>query len=301
MKYYIYLSETKVNMLYDQIGPEPPTLATGVDLRQVLRERFSESDLKNLAYDLGIDHEDLPGTSKSDLPRELLLYVRRRKRTNELIQHIRKERPDVELPDTPAAAQLPATPKIYAKLEAVIDYLERRDKIGDVKQPKAYFRGELVVQWGEFPQTGLVYFTGMDGRTLLGLGGSLKHIIDQEPVKGLKSSGSRFAGIQKSLIEELKLQPLIDTLEQQSESALNSVANVDNKRMLLALENAGGKLSSGTKERVEFVARRLGWWPGDRNSKPLGYLSRSGELAQSYFQAILGTPLYVALSEEPAG
>ena len=62
-------------------------------LRLILIEYFSETDLKNLAFDLGVDHERLPGQSKDDLARELIMYLKRQGRHIQLIDAGRSQRP----------------------------------------------------------------------------------------------------------------------------------------------------------------------------------------------------------------
>jgi hypothetical protein len=58
-----------------------------------LREQFSRGDLRQLAFDLGVDHEDLPGDTKTDLARELTLDCQRRGRLAELERVVERERP----------------------------------------------------------------------------------------------------------------------------------------------------------------------------------------------------------------
>ena len=64
-------------------------------LRQILVDYFSESELHNLAFDLGVDYENLPGKSKGDKGRELITFLDHRGRLAELIRMIRQVRPDM--------------------------------------------------------------------------------------------------------------------------------------------------------------------------------------------------------------
>jgi hypothetical protein len=43
-------------------------------LRRILTERFSEAELHNLVFDLGIAYDILPGSSKEDKARELIAF-----------------------------------------------------------------------------------------------------------------------------------------------------------------------------------------------------------------------------------
>ena len=56
------------------------------ELRKILTNRFNESELRDLCFDLGLDYDDLPGAGKKDKARELVAYYHRRGRIGELIQ-----------------------------------------------------------------------------------------------------------------------------------------------------------------------------------------------------------------------
>lgn len=82
---------------------EPVTLpaeAAGVPLarlRQMLTERLDPNDLKNLAFDLGVDLDSLPPGGKSDRVRELLEYLHRRGELERVVVWVREQRPDLGL------------------------------------------------------------------------------------------------------------------------------------------------------------------------------------------------------------
>jgi hypothetical protein len=69
------------------------------EIRQVLVERFSESELHTLTSDLGIEYEELPGIGKADKARELVDFLERRRQLGRLVSAIEGARPDVEFPD----------------------------------------------------------------------------------------------------------------------------------------------------------------------------------------------------------
>ena len=58
-----------------------------------LIRQFDIAELRHLAFELQIDHEDLPGETKMDLARELALHCQRRGRLAELEQVVREKRP----------------------------------------------------------------------------------------------------------------------------------------------------------------------------------------------------------------
>ena len=57
-----------------------------IHLRRLLTQRFNESELQTVCFDLGVDYENLPGQSKVDKARELVEYLERRDRIPELIE-----------------------------------------------------------------------------------------------------------------------------------------------------------------------------------------------------------------------
>ena len=61
-------------------------------LRQALIDYFSLDELRTLCFDLGIDFEELPGTSKGAKARDLVQYWRNRRDLNRLVEAIRHER-----------------------------------------------------------------------------------------------------------------------------------------------------------------------------------------------------------------
>jgi hypothetical protein len=66
-----------------------------IELRNVFRERFNLSDLSDLCQELGIDIENLPGTSRNEKARELAAYLGRRDMVGKLAEVGPKSWPDV--------------------------------------------------------------------------------------------------------------------------------------------------------------------------------------------------------------
>jgi len=93
-------------------------------LRTYLSDRFSLQDLKEMVFDLGYDHESLPGSSKPEFVRELLAYCERegalagllgaahRRRPDDAIAHLAKqiEQGQASGKATPSAASAPPPP-----------------------------------------------------------------------------------------------------------------------------------------------------------------------------------------------
>lgn len=62
-------------------------------LRKNLTQYFSDGELRDLAFDLGVDYESLPGQGKADKARELVAHLERRGRLDELREQLQRLRP----------------------------------------------------------------------------------------------------------------------------------------------------------------------------------------------------------------
>jgi hypothetical protein len=82
------------NTPQSNLSPSPLTLP---QLRQLIEDNFSVTELRNLCFDIGADHENLTSYGKSDLARELVRWSEHRGRVNELIEKIRNLRPHLAL------------------------------------------------------------------------------------------------------------------------------------------------------------------------------------------------------------
>lgn len=71
-----------------------------VNLRRILTERFDESELRTLCFDLGIEYENLPGLGKADKARELVAYSERHDHISDLVRVGKKQRPDIPWAET---------------------------------------------------------------------------------------------------------------------------------------------------------------------------------------------------------
>lgn len=77
-------------------SPIDPDLT--VMVQHALHQFFNTDDLSQLAFELGIDYENLPGSTKERKARELVLFVDRRGQLEMLVQAVREMRPNVPLP-----------------------------------------------------------------------------------------------------------------------------------------------------------------------------------------------------------
>jgi len=86
-------------------------------LRHELDQRFDEQELRSLCFDLRVDYDNLPGEGKVNKARELVAYMARRGRLDDLAKIGRRMRPDVDWEAliqppqviTPATRRVPST------------------------------------------------------------------------------------------------------------------------------------------------------------------------------------------------
>jgi predicted component of viral defense system (DUF524 family) len=85
----------------EQANINQPTLETPkssttsmslTELQQKLTEQFNLRELRDLCFELGVDHEELASDVKSELSREMIGYLKRRGRLAELINRVQELR-----------------------------------------------------------------------------------------------------------------------------------------------------------------------------------------------------------------
>ena len=118
-------------------------------------------------------------------------------------------------------------PNRYMKLAGILSELAERESIGTLEQPKLYFKGKLRMKYGIYPNTELVYFSGRNDNTIVGLVGSLKHFEDKQVETLTCGVGSGAVGVTKSLVQELNMQPIIDQHQRTLESEAGLVNDSD--------------------------------------------------------------------------
>lgn len=154
-----------------------------------------------------------------------------------------------------------------ARLERVVRHLHDFGDLGSVAEPGQFFGGILPMRWGPFHGTSLVYFGGEADGTVVGLGGSGKHVLgssSEQDAEGVPRS------VTPNLLDGLAAEPGIGDL-------LGVGTGADDEA-LRAVELATANLR-GPLQNVEFVAKRL----------------LSGCLGSR--RVVLGSPLYVALAD----
>lgn len=169
--------------------------------------------------------------------------------------------------------ETPANDRI-ARLETVVRHLRDHGDLGSVDEPGQFFWGLLPMRWGPFPADGespLVFFGGRTERTVVGLGGSLRHVLGTVPDATAHSVGRSMMpslldglGISSDLEDEYVADAVDTDLDRADRAALARVQDVVTSLRWPA-------------QNVEFVAKRLLHGDG-----PDG-------------QVLLGSPVYVAL------
>ncbi|WP_458720411.1 DUF7019 family protein [Candidatus Nitrosocosmicus sp. R] len=218
MKHYLYVSKTKIDMLYPQILK---TILENIDDESNINAGFSNTLTAN------------PDSGKT----------------------------------------------LYDKLDLISSFLEKEGSIGTVDSPKQYFKGILPMRWGSYgwdEKSQLVYFGGFtDAGTVLGLGGSMDHVLEKEKLSSHANPNSLPFAIANKLSVELNI-PLIPGDKYEIEGQRRAFALNDESYLeaaLLATDQMEGPL-----QNLEFLAEKLIAGGGDDR------------------RVVLGTPIYVAVA-----
>jgi hypothetical protein len=225
MKYYIYISDAKVDMLLAQIPH---------DIK------------KKVATEFKVDLKLLTASRKSEIEVENNRYTR---------------------------------------LAAVSSFITEYGNVGTVDKPSDYIADTIDMRWGPFgskdpTNAPLVYFGGVTGNTVLGLGGSMSHVIGAPGESDPPSTPSHFRRFSIGpvlvhyLKRELNLHPGYE-LDEFEESLWADFVFWTTLQM------------RGPRQRLEFMAKRL------QEGSPAGkYVEAEGG-----WRVIFGTPLYVAIAD----
>lgn len=98
------------------------------ELAEILNTYFSLSELKTLMFELGIKSDSLPGTSISEMSRELVSYVERHAISDQLIKLIQKNRPHISFDSLDSGA------KINIGQQVSVGDINIGSTIGEIKQ-----------------------------------------------------------------------------------------------------------------------------------------------------------------------
>ena len=99
-----------------------------------LKINFSDSELRDICLELDVDYEDIPGMSKADKARELILYLGRRARLSELLAICQQHRPHIVWFSSDSVLTINPKESLNS-IEVQISNLSRR--IGKLQEIKA--------------------------------------------------------------------------------------------------------------------------------------------------------------------
>jgi hypothetical protein len=170
----------------------------------------------------------------------------------------------------------------FIRLATVIEYLRETKELGTIDNPKEWIEDSLPMNWGLFernpkwdalPDSPLVFFCGSTAHTVVGLGGSAKHLIGTE-----KAADPRPYSLTPYLLGVLtKGQgPKPGSTEEQP-SHSPEPESPEGGSLAAVLEAT--EHIKGPKQKLKFLAKRLLY--GTHQQK----------------EVLLATPLYVALEE----
>jgi len=226
MKYYIYISDAKVDMLFPQVPH---------DIK------------KKVALEFKMDLKLLSASRKTETETE----------DNRI-----------------------------ARLETVVDFIRQYGNVGSVDAPDEYVADCLAMRWGNygtsFEDSPVVYFGGMTDKTIVGLGGSMKHLLGST-VESHAHSHSATPFLMEYLVKDLQIR-----LPDEYEAGLRWAREHGQEfTPIVAVELATTQMH-GPEQKVEFLAKRLAFGPVERFAEHASLQNRN---------ALLATPIYVAMGD----
>lgn len=231
MKYYLYISDAKVDMLLPQIPHD------------VKRKVATE-----LGFDLKILKVSRTSETESDESR-------------------------------------------ISRLETVVEYVRKYGKVGTIDEPDDFIDDTQMMWSGPDSMKALAYFAGRTDKTVFGFAGSAANLIGSTPGEEVWPRGSALNSIREWLIgwESFKRPQKADP-ESQAVWIFGSDANVFHMVCALAAHGNDPGEESGdpvpAQQPLEIFAKRLLFNP-----------RYDSYWQQQELQVLLGTPLYVAMTD----
>lgn len=201
---------------------------------------------------------------------------------------------------------------LYGKLWTVVEYLEQTGKVGTIEEPRMYFKGTLPACWtsledADNPTEVLAYFSSNTYRTIVGLGGSARHMVgipstDETPsrptpaVNKPRPLRSQHLGIMQGLAGSVGLRKreefrkfLDDVLKKEITDIANAgLTDVDirdaSTRDNIGLIEVAARAMHGPLQYIEFCAIKL--------------LNGVDQTKGERRPVLLGSPIYVALADK---
>jgi len=180
----------------------------------------------------------------------------------------------------------------FDRLRLVERYIDEHCETGWFTEPRGWFRGELDLRWAIVRRFGAVVHTGLDHDTVLAMVGSARHLVGQaKPVPGSEldtpaSDLPALLGIVERHVEDYRAMPFGAHGPTDRGWPFAGRYGPDEEEQE-ALEQVlyFSRGMRGPRQPCQFLARRL----------LQGHTT--GPDGQSV-NVVIGTPLYVALSDE---
>ncbi|HET6852469.1 MAG TPA: SAVMC3_10250 family protein [Pyrinomonadaceae bacterium] len=166
----------------------------------------------------------------------------------------------------------------FTRLDAVVSFVRQYGNLGTIDKPDEYIEDTLPMRWVHYPyeadkELPVVYFGGSTDRTIVGLGGSEKHLIGITP-QATVSSHSFAPTLVACLEEELKLNLGLNPYALGEEAWRYAVFWTTTHM-------------KGLKQRYEFMAKRLLYGSDEFSDGAAGHERK----------ILLATPLYIAMAD----
>ncbi len=174
----------------------------------------------------------------------------------------------------------------YAKVRIVSEYIEKHLDVGTVDAPSTYLKGTLPMNWEPPVENDEVvgskdmdYFGGFTKNTILGLAGSMGHVLRGNNGSEFEMGVSHLYALYKILATEPDKPRHV--LPDREDDYYTEKAFIGVQRQTW--------LMTGQIQQLEFLAKTL-------MQGPLAYsFHPSYKATQSYI--VLGTPIYVAIAD----
>jgi hypothetical protein len=189
----------------------------------------------------------------------------------------------------------------FSKTKAVTRFIEKEFQIGTIDAPKEYFRGTLAMKWGSYgstkpvdgkllkdtyTKTETVLFGGSTSKTIVGMGGSRRHLIGSEG-QSYTDSFSTTGAISDLLVNE----------ELPASNVTHYTDKENWEQRILYATFLAVKKQRGVEQRVEFLARKLLFGPMPPNQVYRDEASKYHWIPAGT-NVLLATPIYISHADE---
>ncbi|MFL5665304.1 MAG: DUF7019 family protein [Ktedonobacteraceae bacterium] len=165
----------------------------------------------------------------------------------------------------------------YAKVKIVSEYIEKHLDVGSIDAPSTYFKGTLLMQYVFLEEDEVVYFGSVTPQTVVGLGGSLKHVIGSTRAENNRQPNSTLYALLRVFQSVSDSNFSFETTNPQNIERVKDTG-------LRLIERVTMHITHRQKigQQLEFLAKTLIQGPLPHYHHPY---------------VVLGTPIYVAIND----